>query len=88
MATYAVVAEYYVNTVGKVEFPEGKTWDDVQSWYVKWDTLHVRFKDGSEGEFELKSEESGEIDWKRPTSAVIHNEVDGEIDWDEEVASR
>lgn len=87
MATYAVVAEYYVSTVGKVEFPEGKTWDDVQSWYVKWDTLHVRFKDGSEGEFELKSDESDGVDWKRPAGVTIYSEVDGEVDWDNEVAS-
>lgn len=51
------------------------------------DALHVRFKDGSEGEFELKSDESGGVDWKRPSGVTIYSEVDGEVDWDNEVAS-
>jgi hypothetical protein len=37
----------------EITLPEGKSWDDVDIWSVKWGTLHVTWKDGSEDEYEL-----------------------------------
>ncbi|MBO9428158.1 hypothetical protein [Sulfitobacter sp. R18_1] len=37
----------------EVTLPEGKSWEDVDAWSVKWGTLRVTWKDGSEDEYEL-----------------------------------
>lgn len=85
MTSYAIIAEYTEIAEGTVEFPEGKTWDDVESHFVKWDTLHVKFKGEIEWrEFELNS--SSDSDWKRPRSVdVMHTDEDGCADWDREL---
>ena len=84
---YAISSSYNATTVGYANFPEGKTWNDVNDWYVKWDTLHVEFKGEPEWhEFELNSG-SGEIDWKRPSSTSVHpTDEEGNPDYDEELA--
>lgn len=84
---YAISNSYNSTTVGYVKFPEGKTWDDVDDWYVKWDTLNVQFKGEHEWqEFELGSD-SGEIDWKRPNSTSVHpTDEEGNPDYGEELA--
>jgi hypothetical protein len=56
-----------------VTIPNGKTWDDVEDWYIKWDRLHIFFKDGSSTEIELDSD-TDIIDWKRPDSVTIYDE--------------
>jgi hypothetical protein len=87
MAKYAISAGYYAGSVGYAEFPEGKTWDDVFDWSIKWDTLHVRFKDSEAWvEFELDSSTEDVIDWKRPMSASVHPATeDGEVDYNKEL---
>ena len=84
---YAISNSYNSTTVGYVKFPEGKTWDDVDDWYVKWDTLNVQFKGEHEWQgFELNSD-SGEIDWKRPNSTSVHpTDEEGNPDYNEELA--
>lgn len=87
MNKYTISTTYLAGTEGTVVFPEGKSWDDVKEWYVKWDTLHVQFKDSPEWqEFSLDSHVNGIIDWKRPDSvSVFPKSVEG-TDWDTEIA--
>lgn len=67
MTAYFIEAGYSATPLSRVDFPEGKTWDDVESWYVKWDTLFVKFKDEAEWQvFSLCSDTTDCIDWKRP----------------------
>lgn len=65
-----------------------KTWEDVEQWYVKWDTLNVLFNGDSEyTSIDLNSEVQDVVDWKRPTSvSVFAVDEDGEADHDEEIA--
>lgn len=88
--SYTICAEYYCNSEGSVTFPEGKSWDDVVDWFIKWDNLHVKFKNEEEwSEFPLNSDSSDSIDWKRPISATIHPYIDedDDTDYDTELAS-
>lgn len=89
MNSYMVEANYTTCVQGKATLPEGKTWDDVAAWYVKWDTLYVKFKGGEDYlEFVLRSADpvSG-IDWKRPVAVTIYpQDEDGETDYSIEVA--
>jgi hypothetical protein len=82
---YAISACYSAGTVGFVDFPEGKTWDDVRDWYVKWDILHVSFKGTDEWvEFSLDSDNDDTIDWKRPISvSVSPTDENGDADYNE-----
>lgn len=87
MTSYTVIAEYPEFAEGTVEFPEGKTWEDVEDWYVKWDCLNFKLKDEEDWrEFELHSS-PGEADWKRPASVnILALGEDGEPDWGNIVA--
>lgn len=87
MNQYTISTTYLAGTEGTVVFPEGKSWDDVKDWYVKWDTLHVQFKDSPEWqEFSLDSHANGIIDWKRPDSVSVFPKSDEGTDWDTEIA--
>ena len=81
---YAIAATYITGALGFVQFEE-ETWDDVEDWYIKWDTLHVKFKDKSEWrEYELDSIDS--TDWKRHKNVTVYNtDTDGLIDYTNEV---
>ena len=88
--TYQIEASYYAGTTGQVEFPEGKTWDDVDGWYVKWDTLHVVFKDNVTEvvEMNINSNTVDIIDWKRPIDVTVFPfDDEGFPDYDKEIAS-
>lgn len=82
--TYAIAAAYTTCATGNVTFPEGKTWADVDDHYVKWDTLHVRFKGETDWEeYPLDSDESDGTDWKRPHSyTVLETDEYGYPDYD------
>lgn len=88
MHTYTLDTTYYAGTTAMVDFPEGKTWEDVESWYVKWDTLHITFKDATTLEKELNSGDLDMVDWKRPASVNVYvvND-DGKTDYDKLIAS-
>lgn len=89
MTTYQINATYYAGTSVNVEFPEGKTWDDVEHCSINWDTLHIRWKSGGDWNHPLGSDISDCVDWKRPLSATVHpvNEDTDETDYDVEVAT-
>ncbi|WP_299315980.1 hypothetical protein [uncultured Halomonas sp.] len=46
ITTIRVTAEYVVCTETEITLPEGRTWADIQSWYIKWNTFHATFRDG------------------------------------------
>lgn len=89
MTTIHVQASYYASTSGTVNLPQGKTWEDVAHWYVKWDTLYLRFKGDDEeyAQIDLDSCVGDIIDWKRPTGVSIYGtDDDGETDYEVELA--
>lgn len=83
---YAIAATYITGALGFVQFEE-ETWDDVEDWYIKWDTLHVKFKGQSEWrEYELDSDTTYGTDWKRPKNVTVYSsDADGLIDCENEV---
>ena len=89
MKKYCVSATYSTGAQGFVTFPDGKTWEDVEDWYVKWDTLWVQWSGGPEEyeEFSLNSDTSDSTDWKRPIDVSVYAvDADGDVDYNEEVA--
>lgn len=83
MATYALSAQYYAGAVGSVELPEGKTWEDIEEWYVKWDVLHFKLKEEEAWkEVELGFGAVDIVDWKHPISIGVYGTTDdNEINW-------
>ena len=73
---------YTATTTTCFDMPEGKTWDDVEHWHVKWGTLHLTFKDGTEEQITTDYIELDAIDVERPDAVGIHpcNE-DDHVDW-------
>ena len=78
-----VTASYSCRLSGVIDLSP-KTWDDVEDWYIKWDTLHVKFEKETEWrEFAINSDANDSIDWKRPLDADIYagaHEYDDELD--------
>ncbi len=83
---YTIECTYIAGPSATVEFPPGRTWDDVASWYVKWDTLNIVFTDGIEFCEELNSADLDVIDWKRPASVSVYAIEDGKTNYDQEIA--
>lgn len=68
-----VYAYYTHSSITEVELPEGKTWDDVLCYWVKWGTLFITWKDSeTTDEFQL-SEVYACGDYKRPDDVVIYD---------------
>jgi hypothetical protein len=89
---YAISTDYYAGTVGYVDLPVDRNWEDVAEWSIKWDTLYVWFKsrtslgETADLEVKLNSDTLNIIDWKRPREAHIYNCDDNlDIDWNEEI---
>jgi len=43
----AIIAEYPCSVTSEVELKEGKTWADVEEWYIKWGDMVITYKDGT-----------------------------------------
>lgn len=68
-----------------IELPEGKTWDDVENFWVKWDIAFIRFKgETAEHQFELETGYDLEAtDMKRPSSIEVYETDDeGNVDYE------
>jgi hypothetical protein len=89
MTTYNIEANYNTCATGRVHFPEGKTWDDVDNWYIKWDKLNVLFTgDTTYHVFDLNSNTEDATDWKRPTNVTVYAEDDnGHVEYGYEIAT-
>jgi len=81
MKTYNLVVEYLININVSVELPEGYTWDDIDTWYVKWDVFHACLKDGTNIQMDIESS-LDDLELKRPDFVTVYNddfsdEIDG-----------
>jgi hypothetical protein len=72
MKTFQFHAAYYAGTMGQVDLPIDN-WDEIDSWYVKWDTLFYCLKSDPDKvhEVNLNSDTMDIIDWKRPMSVDV-----------------
>ncbi len=89
MTTICISAQYYAGTEAQVELPEGKTWDDIESFYVKWDCFHVKLVGEPEWQERALNTAGGAevVDYKRPTSVTVYPVLeDGEVDYSIELA--
>lgn len=81
MTKIAVRSTYRTDAIGYAELPDGKTWDDVFDWHIKWDTLHVQFKGAPYWhEIELNSDSSDDTDRKWPIRATVHPFDEDEVE--------
>ena len=81
MATFQFLTSYYAGTMTQIELPIDN-WDEVDDWYIKWDTLHYNLKSDPDNwqEVELDSETMDIIDWKRPTNVEVQSlDEDGDV---------
>ena len=62
---------YFFTGNTHLTLPDPITWDDVASWFVKWDILFLTLKNGTELEFNLDSCCCQEMDLKRPASVTL-----------------
>jgi hypothetical protein len=78
-----VSTTYMLSAVGVVDLSP-KSWHDVDDWFIKWDHLHIKFKD-EEGwrEFDINSDTYDGVDWKRPGTVDIYA---GNQQFDDELA--
>ena len=85
---FQVEASYVTTVSGTVALPDGRDWEtDVKGYYVKWNEIHIEFKDGSEYSAVIdRNIDEAEIDTKRPSSTVIYS-TDEDEDRLEEVDS-
>jgi hypothetical protein len=82
MTKIHVTADYVASTEATIELPGGKTWKDVERWYVKWGEFVAQFKDGTSMECEIGDFDVA-IDWKRPSAVRVRPvKADGQPDWD------
>lgn len=71
-----------------IELPEGKTWDDIDDHWVRWDIWNVIFKgDDKTYTYELCTGYDPEAaDMKRPSSVAIYEtDEDGNADYEREL---
>jgi hypothetical protein len=77
---------YTFSAVEPVEFPEGKSWDDVESYYVRWGDLHVFWKDGSQWMTHLEGPTLENVDWKRPDEVTVYaSDTQGSPDFEHKI---
>lgn len=76
MTTRITVEIQYV-TYGNItlDLPDGKTWDDVDDWFIKWDVLHVIWKDDTAWLKDLNTNFSDGVDCKRPMATAISDAI-------------
>lgn len=77
MSKLTVYTSYDTEAEATIEFPDDRSWNDVEDWYVKYDVLHIRFLgDDNWLKIELKSKSTGVIgdDRKRPGWVLIRDE--------------
>jgi hypothetical protein len=68
--TIRVDTQYTMAYETEINLPEGKTWEDVKSWYIKYHSLSVVFNDDTTVEHYL--DDDGWEDSKRPDGIQIY----------------
>ena len=74
-----VVCSHSIFIDGDVEFPEGKTLDDIDTCFVKYGSFRCTFKDGTEFEQDLGDASFESVDWKYPSTTKVY--AVGEDGW-------
>ena len=71
----------HCETTSEIDIPID-TWDEIKSWYIKWDKLHYTTKNGKSGEIDLESDlmDSNTIDWQWPIASIIMDTKNNIID--------
>jgi hypothetical protein len=84
MTKIAIETSYSVSGSVILDLPEGKTWNDVTSWYIKYGTVYAAFNHGDYQELGQVGEVSMDTaDFKRPDSAAVYAVSDDDsIDYD------
>jgi hypothetical protein len=72
METIYVETVYTFSAAEAVELPEGKTWNDVRSYYVCYGVLHLLWMDGTSTEHDLDGPALEDQDWKTPDEASVY----------------
>jgi hypothetical protein len=49
------------------------SWDAIQGWYVKWDTLHYTLDGEKWHEVDLNNDSADAVYWKRPTAVRVYD---------------
>ena len=79
-----VNTSYAAGDISKVEIPDIQDFEQIESWYVKWDNFCSRLK-GSDTfqEIPLNTDLLNLVDWKRPMDVEIypHDEENDEPDY-------
>ena len=81
MATFQFLSSYYAEAMSQIELPIDD-WDEVDEWYIKWDTLHYNLKSDPDNwqEVEFDSDTTDVVDWKRPTNVEVQSlDEDGDV---------
>jgi len=73
----SVTTDYMVSVETVFDLPEGKTWDDVQDWFVKYDFLFITMKDGEKLEVRLDEATWDHVDFKRPDNVTFRSVAEG-----------
>ena len=68
--TIRVDTQYTMAYETEINLPEGKTWEDVKSWYIKYHSLSVVFNDDTTVEHYL--DDDGWENSKRPDDIQIY----------------
>ena len=85
MSTYDIELTYNAYSSTRITLPEGKSWDDMEDWYVKWNTLNFRLK-GEDGYREIDLTIDIHTDTMRPSyTCIVPVDDDGVADYDNPV---
>lgn len=85
MSTYEINLSYTAANSTRVTLPDGKTWDDVLDWYIKYNTLNFRLK-GEDEYREIELDFYIEIDTKYPNhTCIVPVDANGDADYENPV---
>ena len=90
MTTLRIQREYPIWASSDVELPEGRTWNDIESCYVKWEVFFYKFKDEEEWRKQnLSAIDLDQIDlkWPKEYEIGVYDENDDLFEEAETVAT-
>jgi hypothetical protein len=73
MTKIDIAVGYNVWGSTRVELPDDRQWQDVQSLYVKWSTAYITFKNGDQWEADLEDADEGVENFMHPCALRIFN---------------
>ena len=74
MTTINISLCYDICCETQVDLPSGKTWEDADDWFFKWNSLWINWKDGTQTEHELNDPDIATFDMKYPSGFRIEDE--------------